>query len=155
MQPCKQLGLQIASAWLGKDWPLNLSYSSRVSHQLALGPVKQHRPQCPVLLWQPGRQRPLGYFLECGSLGSGGVQPSGTEPCLMYQPKPPLSFAEHSLPLSLKVGPVLPPSLLAVLAVPARLLLRLPVNAVQHRQSVGQPPQGQPESFGAGSPALS
>ena len=72
--------------------------------------------------------------------GIGRCPAVGNFAVLLVPAKPPLPLAKHPLPLRLEIRPVPRPRFLAVLAVLATQLLRLSVDAVEYRQSVGEPP---------------
>ena len=86
--------------------------------------------------------------------GIGRCPAVGNFAVLLIPPKPPLPFAKHPLPLRLEIRPVPRPRCLAVLTVLTTQLLRLSVDAVEYRQTVGEPPQSESESLGARSPAF-
>jgi hypothetical protein len=106
-------------------------------YQLVIRSVEQHRPKHSVLLWKCGRQCALGILTGMRIFGVGRCPTVGNFAVLLIPPKPPLPLGEHPLPLRLEVRPVTRPRFLAVLAVLATHLLRLSVDTVEYRQSVG------------------
>ena len=111
--------------------------STAICHQLAIRPIEQHRPKHPVFLRQPARQCAFGILPGMRVIGIGRCPTVGNFAVLNEPPKPPLLFGQHSLPLRLEIRPVPRPVNLAVLAMLPRQLLRLFVDPIEYRQSVG------------------
>ena len=94
-------------------------------------------PKHSVLLWQRGRQRTLGILPGMRVIRIRWCPAVGYFAALLIPPKPSLPLTKHPLPLRLEVLPIPRPVRLAVLAVLPRQLLRLFVDPIKHRQTVG------------------